>query len=238
MKTARKVLVLALCAILLVSATIMGTMAYLTTKTNEVKNTFTIGNVSFATQGLDEADVDEYGNLLYEVDPDTNEKVLAARVVENEYKLVPGHTYTKDPTVHTGADSEDCYLFVKVENAIEDLEAEGNTSIAAQILAHGWKLVTTQTDGAKIYIYAGTDLPDADSNATKAPVAGGENKVVFESFTLADDADEQFDNVTTGTNGDAIKITAYAIQVDGFEGTEWTAEAIWAETGYAETVTD
>ena len=45
MKKAKKVLLLALCAVLLVGATIAGTVAYLTSTTTEVKNTFTAGKV-------------------------------------------------------------------------------------------------------------------------------------------------------------------------------------------------
>ena len=100
MKNAKKVIVLALCAILLVAASVMGTLAYLTS-TAEVKNTFTAGNVIIT---MDEAKVDEYGVV------DAN----ANRVTENEYKLVPGHTYAKDPTIHVAANSEECYLFVKI----------------------------------------------------------------------------------------------------------------------------
>ena len=53
MKTARKVLMIALCAVLLVSISVMGTMAYLTSQ-DTVTNTFTVGKVAI---NLDEADV-------------------------------------------------------------------------------------------------------------------------------------------------------------------------------------
>ena len=58
MKTARKVLIIALCAVLLVSISVMGTMAYLTSQ-DSVKNTFTVGNVKIT---LDELDVDNDSN--------------------------------------------------------------------------------------------------------------------------------------------------------------------------------
>ena len=53
MKTRSKALVLTLCAVLLVVATVMGTMAYLTS-TDTVTNTFTVGKVAIT---LDEAKV-------------------------------------------------------------------------------------------------------------------------------------------------------------------------------------
>lgn len=100
MKTAKKAMLMTLCAIILVVATVFGTMAYLTSK-DEVVNTFTVGNVAIK---LDEAKVDTNGSPI----------AGAARVKTNEYKLMPGHTYTKDPTIHVDAASEDCFIRAKV----------------------------------------------------------------------------------------------------------------------------
>ena len=101
MKTKNKALLLTLCAMLLVAASIFGTVAYLTSKTENVVNTFTVGQVKIT---LDEAKVTTDGKP---VDG-------AARVTENSYKLMPGHTYTKDPTIHVDAASEDCFIRAKV----------------------------------------------------------------------------------------------------------------------------
>ena len=57
MKTKSKALLLTLCAVLLVAASVMGTMAYLTS-TDKVENTFTVGNVTIT---LDEAKVNTDG---------------------------------------------------------------------------------------------------------------------------------------------------------------------------------
>ena len=104
-KTKTKALLMSLCAVLLVAASVLGTMAYLT-DSKDVKNTFTVGNVSIK---LDEAKVDEKGNLVKNQD-DT----LADRVTQNEYKLLPGHTYTKDPTVTVLKPSVESYVRMKV----------------------------------------------------------------------------------------------------------------------------
>ena len=106
MKTRSKALLLTLCAVLLVTASVLGTMAYLTS-TDEVKNTFTVGQVMIT---LDEAAVNADGTLKYKEDGTT----LADRVKGNEYHLLPGHTYTKDPTIHVDAASEDCFIRAKV----------------------------------------------------------------------------------------------------------------------------
>ena len=100
MKTKSKALLLTLCAVLLVAASVMGTMAYLTS-TDEVNNTFTVGNVKIT---LDEAKVSTDGTPV----------TPAERVKGNEYKLMPGHTYTKDPTVTVKDGSEESYVRMKV----------------------------------------------------------------------------------------------------------------------------
>lgn len=95
MKTKSKALLLTLCAVLLVAASVLGTMAYLTS-TDTVTNTFTVGKVEIK---LDETDV-------------TNPN--GPRVTANSYKLMPGTTYTKDPTVTVKAGSEESYVRMKV----------------------------------------------------------------------------------------------------------------------------
>lgn len=100
MKTKSKALLLTLCAVLLVAASVMGTMAYLTSN-EEVVNTFTVGSVNIK---LDEAKVDDDGKAVAGAD----------RVKANEYKLLPGLTYTKDPTVTVLDGSEESYVRMKV----------------------------------------------------------------------------------------------------------------------------
>lgn len=177
---AKKVLALVLCAALLVAGSVAATLAYLTSKTEVVTNTFSVGNVTIT---LDEAKVDLYG-----------EKDGNSRVTKNTYKLIPGHTYVKDPTVHVVKGSEECWLFVRVENGIADYEAVGNTTIAAQMVANGW----TKLDGVdNVYYHA---VVDARNEAKDVKV--------FESFKIADDAE---------CAAAVVNVTAYAIQADGFE---------------------
>lgn len=197
----RKTLLVVASAILLVVASVMGTMAWLTSTTGEVKNTFTVGNVAIT---LDEAKVNEYGS----VDSDSS----AERVNGNTYKLINGHTYTKDPTIHVADGSEDCYLFVKVVNGISDIEASGN-AIATQMEAQGWKAL----DGVdNVYYYTVEGVITA--------VSAGCDVTVFASFTVADDA-------TLGSYVNAsVTVTAYAVQKDGFEGK--TANEIWTVAGF------
>ena len=203
MKTRSKALLLTLCAVVLVIATVFGTMAYLTS-TDEVKNTFTVGSVAIK---LDEAKANTDGSLVANAD----------RVKANEYKLLPGHTYTKDPIVHVDSTSEECYLFVKVANEITAIE--GGTTVADQMTEKGWVPVNSAPG---VYVYT-----QNNQNNTPAVVAGGSDVTVFDNFTISGTVD----NATLATyNNKTITVTAYAIQADGFEGK--TASDIWTTAGF------
>lgn len=93
----KRKLIIALALCLALALGIGGTMAYLTATTGSVVNTFTIGNVGLTleeTKGTLDADG------------------------KHQFKMVPGNTIEKDPTVTVTAGSEDCWLFVKlVESA-------------------------------------------------------------------------------------------------------------------------
>lgn len=199
MKKTSKALLVSLCAVLLVTASVLGTMAYLTSQ-DQVVNTFTVGNVAIT---LDEKDVDNST-------PGENDRDKA-----NAYKLMPGHNYEKDPIVHVDANSEDCYLFVKVVNEIANIEAE--KTVAQQMTEKGWVAVDAANG---IYVYT-TD------KTNPAVVTKGSNITVFENFTIAGNVD----NTTLATYADkTITVNAYAIQADGFAGK--TASEIWAAAGF------
>lgn len=209
-KTARKVLLMACSALLLVCLTVGATVAYLTSTTGPVTNTFTVGNVTIT---LDEADVNEYGEEIANAD----------RVIKNEYKLMPGHEYKKDPTVHVGSESEKAYLFVKVVNGISAIEAAGDTTIAAQMKALGWK--ATSGDPSIFYLSAGA----ADDATAAKIVEAGKDYVVFNNFKIATDADvSNYATIVNGQEIEANKITikACAVQEDGVNLATATTEAI------------
>lgn len=197
MKKAKKAILLVLCAALLVGASVAGTLAYMTS-TAKVTNTFTIGNVNIT---LNETKVDLDGKPVADQSP----------VTLNSYKLVPGATYTKDPTVHVAANSEDSWIFVKVENGISAFEAatDGDyTNIAGQITAKGWTALDGET---------GVYYREYTSKTT------AEDLTVFDNFRIADAANdtEGWANVSDKQ----IVVTAYAIQQKGLD----TAADAWNE---------
>lgn len=235
MKKTKVVLALA-CAVLLVAASVMGTLAYLTSAA-KVENTFTVGKVQFGDgeqqAGLDEAKVNEKGQPVDESGKVTT-LVAAPRVQKNDYKLQPGHQYTKDPTIHINKDSDSCYVFVKVENSISDIEAksvapatdDSYRNIADQMKKNGWKSVDGVTN---VYVYVGTATGASNPLAVEVDATKGTDIPVFGYFKIAD-------NVTNDKlkeyAGEKIIVTAYGVQADGFE--EKTAAQIWTDAGFAD----
>ncbi len=209
MKTKKKVLGLMMAAVLLVTATIFGTMAYLTSQ-DQVVNTFTVGSVAIK---LDEADVKPDGT--YETD-------ATSRVDANDYKLIPGHTYIKDPTVTVLEGSESSYvrILVTINNASQLREVLGD-NFSPEAYADGWNRETW---------IPGAVTEDADANTItyeyryKETVAAPDTDVVlealFESFTVPGTVDNEglakLENTT-------VTVVAHAIQSDGFD----TADAAW-----------
>ena len=210
MKARNKILLLALCMAALIAVSVLGTMAYLTS-TDTVTNTFTVGKVAIT---LDEAKVNDAGVAV----------TPAERVKANSYKLMPGHSYIKDPTVHVTDGSENCYIFVKVENGISAFEAAneegtgGYKTIATQITTNGW---TKLADVDNVYYRSYTNGENAQKSFT-----------VFSNFKIADNANNAEAtktswNAVTAENT-KITVTAYAIQADGFAN----ADAAWAAANF------
>lgn len=210
MKTRSKALILTLCAVLLVAASMLGTMAYLTS-TDEVENTFTVGQVKIE---LDEAKANTDGSLV----------AGAARVKANSYKLLPGHTYNKDPMVTVLKDSEASYIKMTVtfSNA-KELDA---------IFAPNGADMTKIFNGynSTNWIYKG-NTKNATANTrtyefwyketVDAPNGNVALDALFDSITVPGTiTNEQLETI----EGMTITVNAYAIQADGFAN----AEAAWA----------
>jgi hypothetical protein len=197
-------------AMVLLFAIVTGsTIAYMTSKSAPVINTFTYGNVVIT---LDEARVNTLGKPVNASGTVVDDVSKADRTTANTYRLYPGTSYTKDPTIHVDANSENCYLFVKVVNPISTIEASDNT-IANQMKALGWSIVSGETN---VYYYDGKKQGTNDTTVT---VSKGENIVVFEKIKI--DANAEVSSI--GQNAQ-VKVVAYAIQAENFN----TALEAWA----------
>lgn len=84
-----KPLLVAMAVVLLIGCIAGGTLAWLTSTTPEVTNTFSTSDI----------------------------KITLAETPDVEYKMIPGWTIAKDPEVTVVDGSEDCWLFVKVEKS-------------------------------------------------------------------------------------------------------------------------
>ncbi len=118
-RSGAKVLTLALALVLAVSCVVGGTLAWLTTSTSEVKNTFTAADINITLTETFNTDTNNDG---------TNDKWQA--------QMIPGYSYPKDPVVTVEKDSVDCYLFVKFEEKNDASTYLTYTSLLDS--AHGW----------------------------------------------------------------------------------------------------
>lgn len=204
-----KALLVVACALLLVAASVFGTMAYLTS-TDTVTNTFTVGKVKIT---LDEAKVNTDGT------PVAN----AERVKANEYKLLPGHTYTKDPVLTVKGGSEDAYvrLLVTINKASALKEVFGTNFLPQNYVDNTWNAqtwpcvkTTVNSDDTVTYEFRYKEIVEANAADQKLDA-------LFKSFTVPDTVNgEQLAKL-----GDLkIEVIGEAIQADGFAN----ADAAWA----------
>ena len=209
MKTKSKALLLTLCAVLLVTASVLGTMAFLTSN-DEVVNTFSVGSVAIK---LDEAKANTDGSLVEG----------AARVKANSYKLLPGHTYNKDPMVTVLNGSEASYIKMTVTfskaSALDAIFAPAGADLTS--IFNGY-------DSANWIYKDNTKDATADTRTYEfwykeivgAPTADVALDALFDSITVPGTiTNEQLATI----EGMTITVNAYAIQADGFAN----AEAAW-----------
>lgn len=209
----RRVLLLVACAVLLVSLSVGATLAYLTYETEEVKNTFTVGSVEIS---LDETDVNEYGVATGN-----------PRDTENEYKLLPGHAYTKDPQVHVISGSEPAYIRILVEiTDVEDLAAACGVAVAdfmPENFVEGWNesywpcySMTVENNVCKLEFRYNGIVDARNAQVDLLPL--------FNTIKVPGTAT----NAQIAALSDMeINIIAHAMQADGFA----TAAEAWAKWG-------
>ena len=208
MKTAKKAMLMTLCAIILVVATVFGTMAYLTAS-DEVINTFTVGNVAIK---LDEVPVDANGKAT-----------AGDRVQANSYKLLPGLTYDKDPMVTVLANSEESYvkMTVTVNNANElddifDPSGANLLAIFGGYDADNWTYKGNTTDAANNRTYEFWYKETVSAGAADVAL-----DALFDTITVPGEITKEQLSTLSDLK---ITVNAHAIQADGFAN----ADEAWA----------
>lgn len=160
-----------------------GTLAWLKDISSPVVNTFTYGDINI--------DLSESNNL--------------------DLKMVPGNDIIKDPKVTVEADSEACWLFVKVEKS-----ANYGDYLADYAIANGW----TALPGADGVYYREVNAETAKTGASYSVLA--DNKVTV----LSNVTKSMMEDIKNGNvNAPTLTFTAYAVQKDGFD----TAVDAWNE---------
>lgn len=189
MKARSKALLLALCAVLLVAVSVLGTMAYLTSKTQVITNTFTVGDINIE---------------LTETKPESRQA-----------KIIPGVDIEKDPKVTVKANSEACWLFVKVEQTGTFVTDKVTYSVMTG--TDGWKALPG-VDGV-YYREVGAVTTDTDFYVLTGNTAHPNGVVIVrDTLTKAD-----VNNINAGANQPKLTFTAYAVQKEGID----TAAAAW-----------
>ena len=165
-----------LALVLVLGCALGGTVAWLVAESGPVTNTFTYGDINIAL----------------------------TETTGEDYKIIPGVDIAKDPKVTVKADSEACWLFVKVD--------EVGTFVADKVtysVADGWTALTGQP--GVYYREVGAVTADTDFYVLK-------DNVVKVSDTLTK---EDIKDITTRPT---LTFTAYAVQKDGIAdaATAWS----------------
>ncbi len=160
-----------------------GTLAWLVDKSDEVVNTFTYGDIN----------------------------IDLSETTGNKYKMIPGNDINKNPKVTVEANSEACWLFVKVEKS-----DNYDSYLENYAMADEWKAL----DGVDGVYYREVDAATALAGEDYQVLAG-DKVTVLDTVTKSMMVDIKDGKVAEPT----LTFTAYAVQKDGFN----TAALAWAE---------
>lgn len=172
----KKTLITILVTVLVCFGVVGTTFAWLMDKTATVENTFTVGDIEISLAESDNLDL----------------------------KMVPGKKITKDPKVTVEADSEACWLFVKIDETNNTFIKDGSTQkFVTYTVANGWTALAGQ---AGVY-YRSIDATTAASGITYSVLA--DDQVVINTAATATDLE------AANTNKPVLAFTAYAVQSEG-----------------------
>lgn len=173
--------IMLLALVLVIGVAAGGTVAWLVASSNSVVNTFTYGDINI---GLGET-------------------------TGTDYKIVPGVDINKDPKVTVKANSEACYLFVKVEQTGNFVDGKVSYSIA-----DGWTAL--EGENGVYYREVAATTADMDFYVLK------NNKItVSDELTKGD-----IQNLSGANKTPKLTFTAYAVQKYGIAD----AATAWAKT--------
>lgn len=219
MKISKRSLFSIIALVLTMSMTAFGTVAYMTDR-DQVVNTFTVGNIDII---VDEKNVD------LDVAPDGD--TVPERDQANEYKLLPGMVYEKDPTITVLQGSEACYvrfrLSINMAKELWEMMADHGVEVTNEadflkqlvdIDVDHWAYMTCyeSTNGSGAVEFEFRYMLPGAADAVKVNAAEAEQKLpaLFEHFTVPSYLTKEDVAVLHGLQviayGDVIQTAAFA----------------------------
>lgn len=183
----KKAAALAVALVLVVGASVGGVLAWLSDQTSPVVNTFTYGDINIS---LAETDTKLDG------DGDAN---------TNSYVMIPGESISKDPVVTVEKNSEDCWLFVKLE------KSENFDTFLTYNMADGWtQLKDANGTSVEGVFYRTVDKEDVENAGANFAVI--ENNQVLVKDSVTKDMLNALDKSPGKATYPTLSVTAYAVQ--------------------------
>lgn len=180
----KKGIVIVLAMLLALCIGVGATLAFITVETQSIKNTFTYGDINID---------------LWEHKINADGLTLGTEVIKTSqsgFKMIPGNTIAKDPTVTVKAGSEACWLFIEI---VKDNNFDYFMTFEIAGGSDGW----TALDGYTGVYYRAVGAVDTD---TDFPVLKG-NQVSVKNTVLKTDL-----NALSDTTLPTLTFTAYAVQ--------------------------
>lgn len=213
----KKILAMALAVVLLIGVGVGGTLAWLTAQSETVTNTFTVGDINITLQ-----------EHPFKANSTTELDTEATPVKEiTTYKVVPGGKQPKDPFVTVKANSENCYVYVNIEN---QLAIDGTIVVTYNIDSNSWERIADKTDdttGAVSTLYrykSEVAYSTADQNQTVF------TEVSYSNTILKDNSATDLEIGQLA--GKKIILNAFAHQSDNIENVSVADEAAKAHFEY------
>ena len=187
-----KILILTFTAFALIFSVTSGTLAWLSSITEPVVNTFTYGDINITLTETDTFDDDNQNT--------------------NTYEMVPGNKITKDPLIIVEENSEDSYLFVKLE------KTSNFDNFMEYEIVDSWKLL----DGTENIYYQEISKK---TEKQKVSIIKNDEIQVKENVTkkMLNDLDKNGKETFP-----QLVVTAYAVQRNDKIETISTAEKAWS----------
>ena len=177
-----RMFLLSFCLCALIFSAVGGSLAWLMAETDPVVNVFTYGNI----------------------------KIDLKETTGDHYKMTPGKELAKDPRLTVKADSENCWLFVKIEESTD----KALSDFVEYQVADGWTALANTTG---VYYW---EVNAADEDVSFPVIKDDKVKV---KGSVTQEMLEQLND----QNYPKLTITGYAVQRDAEIAEVDTAAEAW-----------